>query len=83
MSRPTTWAILIDGYGVFSFIGTAEEAEEMRCHKANWEQGIGKKRRATPAEIAAAEYSACWNHPGFNNKYRYACDCDACAKERS
>lgn len=73
------WVILIGGYGALTFDGTPEEAEDMRKHKANWEQGVGKKRRATAQEIAADEYSSCWNHPGFQNKFTYAdCECSAC-----
>lgn len=37
------WIIWVAGYGPFEFEGTEAEAEEMRAHKANWEQGIAKK----------------------------------------
>lgn len=39
------WIISISDYGDFLFIGTEEEAEEMRKDKADWEGGIGKKER--------------------------------------
>ena len=73
------WVILVSGYGAFFFDGTPEDAEKMRAHKANWEGGIGKKRRATMEEILAGDPSECWNHAGFNNRYTYAdCGCSAC-----
>lgn len=37
------WKITVAGYGEFEFEGTAEEAEEMRRHKARWEGAIAKK----------------------------------------
>jgi hypothetical protein len=45
------WIINAGGFGAFLFEGTAEEAEEMRRHKANYERGIGKKRLATAEEM--------------------------------
>jgi hypothetical protein len=39
------WLISVGGYGSFGFYGTEGEAEEMRAHKARWEQGAGKKER--------------------------------------
>lgn len=48
------WVITVGGgYGGFLFQGTREEAEEMRRHKARWEQALAHKRRATPAEVQA------------------------------
>ena len=45
------WAITVGaGYGTFFFRGTETEAEEMRRHKARWEQAIARKRLATPEE---------------------------------
>lgn len=44
------WAIYVGGYGAFLHVGTEEEAEAMRAHKARWEGGIGRKRLATPQE---------------------------------
>jgi len=41
------WVISVGGnWGHFFFYGTEEEAEEMRCHKANWEHAMTKKRLA-------------------------------------
>lgn len=42
----TDWKIRIAGYGTFDFHGTEDEAEAMRRHKCQWEQGIGFKYRA-------------------------------------
>lgn len=40
------WKIWISGgYGLFDFVGTETEAEEMRVHKARWEHGSGWKYR--------------------------------------
>lgn len=77
--QPTKWVILVGGYGAFLFDGTEAEAETMRCHKAQWEGGIGLKRPATLGEIANDEASECMNHDGFNNRGRYAdCPCGEC-----
>ena len=38
------WVISVGGYGIFFFDGSEIEAEEMRKHKAVWEQGCGRKR---------------------------------------
>ena len=74
---PRRWVIVVGGgYGAFLFRGTETEAEEMRAHKANWEGAVARKRRATTADIAAP--SSCWNHPGFNSKARYHCECGGC-----
>ena len=51
MSSDRHWVIQVAGYGHFFFEGTETAAEEMRAHKANWEQGVGWKRRADPEEI--------------------------------
>ena len=42
------WIIAVSGYGEFAFFGTAQVAEQMRAHKANWEGGVGTKRLALP-----------------------------------
>lgn len=57
MSQVSIWAIRVSGYGSFLFSGTEAEAEEMRVHKARWEQGVARKRKATPSEIAANKAS--------------------------
>jgi len=36
----------VAGYGGFAFYGTEDEAEDMRVHKARWEGGVGRKRKA-------------------------------------
>ena len=54
-SHDRTWTIEVYGYGAFLFKGTEKEAEEMREHKAIWEGGAGRKRLATPEEIASGE----------------------------
>ena len=43
------WRISVTGYGDFLYVGTEEEAEDMRAHKARWEGGIAKKVRLNPA----------------------------------
>ena len=55
MSRDGHWVIQVAGYGHVFFEGTEKAAEEMRAHKANWEQGVGWKRRADPGEIEAGK----------------------------
>lgn len=73
------WVIHVAGYGTFMFEGTHAQAEEMRAHKANWERGIGKLRPATNDEVVTRKPSECLNHPGFQNKFKYAdCECSAC-----
>lgn len=48
------WVITVGGgYGSFFFRGSEKEAEEMRRHKARWEQAVARKRRATPGEVMA------------------------------
>jgi hypothetical protein len=74
------WVIQIGGgYGAFMFEGTEAEAEQMRKHKANWEQAVGAKRLADQVERATGQPSGCWNHPNFKFKQRRACDCAECA----
>lgn len=45
------WYIYVANWGDGLFYGTEEEAEEVRVHKARWEQSIARKRRATPEEV--------------------------------
>lgn len=72
------WVILVgQHYGAFLFAGTEADAEEMRCHKANQERAIAKKRPASFEDIEIP--SQCWNHRGFLNRFRYAdCRCGDC-----
>ena len=47
-ARAKCWGIIsVGGYGSFAYRGTEAQAENMRAHKANWEQGCGRKRLAT------------------------------------
>jgi hypothetical protein len=74
------WVIAIGGgYGAFLFEGAEADAEEMRRHKARWEQAVGLKRHATAVEVQAARPSQCWNHPEFdhikNARAMYHCTC--------
>lgn len=42
---PLRWKIFVGGgYGQFDFVGTEEEAEKMRSHKANWERAVARKK---------------------------------------
>lgn len=53
------WLICVGGeYGCFVFEGTEAEAEEMRRHKATWEQAVARKTRATDAEKIGKELDA-------------------------
>lgn len=45
------WVISVSGYGSYLFEGNEIEAEEMRKHKASWEQGVGRKRLADEDEL--------------------------------
>lgn len=73
------WVINIGGgYGAFLFNGTEAEAEDMRKHKANWEQAVAIKREADLKEVAEQKPKQCWNHPNFKHVakgFRYVCDC--------
>lgn len=77
-----TWVIRVAGYGAFLFAGTEQEAEQMRMHKANWEQGIGHKRLADKNEIVKGRASYCPNHPNFKHKSRFYCDCGKCEHKK-
>lgn len=77
------WVIFVaGGYGAFLFKGNEQAAEEMRRHKASWEQAVAQKRRATVEEAAGQDISMCWNHPLFKRARlsRYVCECDRCRK---
>lgn len=53
------WLICVGAeYGCFVFEGTEAEAEEMRCHKANWEHAVARKTRASDAEKIEKELDA-------------------------
>ena len=44
------WLITVGGgYGSFEFIGTEEEAEKMRIHKARWEGAVARKKEIKDA----------------------------------
>lgn len=54
------WMISIGGgYGQFLYGGTEAEAEDMRCHKARWEQAKARKWLATPEEVTTHRPGAC------------------------
>lgn len=60
MSEVKTWIIAVGGgYGSFEFVGTEEEAEEMRRHKAEWEGAVARKR--LKSEIIPDESTAYGN----------------------
>lgn len=53
------WLICVGAeYGCFVFEGTEAEAEEMRRHKATWEQAVARKTRASDAEKIERELDA-------------------------
>ena len=76
--KKTTWVISVGGYGSLMFEGNETEAEEMRKHKANWEQGVGRKRLADDDELQTGVIKQCKNHPNYINKGRYNCKCGEC-----
>lgn len=45
------WIIDVASWGVLFAIGSEEQAEEWRRHKANWEHSVVRKRKATEEEI--------------------------------
>ena len=53
-------------------------AEEARRNKASWEGAVAKIRSATEEECSTGEVSQCWNHPLFNNRFKYKCPCGTC-----
>jgi hypothetical protein len=44
------WVITVNGWGTRYAIGTEQQAEEWRAHKANWERGVAIKRLASEKE---------------------------------
>lgn len=83
MANKQMWVIQLPYYGSFLFEGTEISAEEMRVDKSRWEGEIAKKRLATEDEILANQpLSFCWNHPNFNNVFRYQCKCEICLKRK-
>jgi hypothetical protein len=76
--KKQTWVISVGGYGSLMFEGNETEAEEMRKHKANWEQGVGRKRLADEDELQTGVIKQCKNHPNYTNKDRYHCKCGEC-----
>jgi len=79
-TKEEKWVISVSGYGDFFFEGTEDEAEAMRIHKVEWEGGIGRKRKADDNEISTKVIDRCKNHPNFNAKSRFRCNCEKCAK---
>ena len=54
LDRPVSrhwWLIVVEGYGKFAFYGTADEADEMRAHKAAWERSVATMRRVTESNL--------------------------------
>lgn len=51
MSKNQSWIIEVPAWGILYAIGTEEQAEEWRCHKANYEQSVARKRVATEKEV--------------------------------
>lgn len=73
------WVISIGGrYGSYFFIGNEDDAERERARKATWEQAVGRKRLADEEEIKTEIINKCQNHPNFNSKTKYHCDCEKC-----
>ena len=50
----------------------------LRKHKANLEQGVGRKRLADKDELQTGVIKQCKNHPNFTNRERYVCKCGEC-----
>lgn len=72
------WVIVVANHGAFVFKGSEAKAEEMRKHKAQWEQCIALKRPADSDEVTSGVASQCWNHSMFphrKKKIRYECVC--------
>ena len=51
MKKLRHWVIEVPAWGTLYAIGTEEQAETWRRHKANWEQSVARKREATEKEI--------------------------------
>lgn len=52
------WVIEVSTWGELHAIGTEDQAEEWRRHKAEWEGGAATKRLATQEEILANEFES-------------------------
>ena len=55
MAQVWVWRIVVAGYGGYYWVGTEEQAEEQRAHKAQWEQAAARKERnrgVTPEELS-------------------------------
>ena len=50
------WVIKVSSWGTLYAIGTEEQAEEWRGHKASWEHSPAQKREATEQEKTEHEY---------------------------
>jgi len=50
------WIIEVPAWGTLYAIGTEQEAEEWRAHKANWEHSIARKRIASEEEIKSHQF---------------------------
>ncbi len=50
------WVIDVASWGTMYMIGTEEQAEEMRRHKARWEQSVATKRLADAQEIKSEDW---------------------------
>lgn len=73
------WVITVGGgYGNYMTTGTEQEVEEKRSAKARWEQTIARKRLADDEELRTGIINPCKNHPNFNTKSRYHCECPKC-----
>jgi len=72
------WVIFVAEYGSYFFLGNEDDAERERGRKAMWEKAIGRKRLATEEEIKSGKIDPCQNHPNFNSRNRYNCNCGKC-----
>lgn len=81
-SRPATWVITIGaGYGSFFFVGTEDEAEELRANKSKWERAGGWKRLADDIEIETKVINLCKNHKNYKKNSigrKTFCQCGQC-----
>ena len=50
------WVIKVHSWGTLFAIGTEEQAEEWRRHKARWERSIATKREATESEVVEGKF---------------------------
>jgi hypothetical protein len=50
------WRISVGGgYGEFFYVGTEQEAEEMRAHKARWEAAVARKEKVSGPRIVRVQ----------------------------